>query len=285
MSFQNGLKPYEKIDSNEKMLGISFIDMLKPNIKVKQNDNVIKMLDIVKDEPEAYLELLSVAIFHRNFEITKLIIEKYINSEIDPPYINALSFYNSILRDNSNNIIQDSKDNYIDIICPFVLMAGIGGDIQIFEYLLKNGLIPELNLSGVIGLTKKYKNIFNSNIIGACAYYGNDKLLEYLLKNYRSELDINFITTEKKSKTSKIHFMKELSEASTPLLACTGPSSDEKTIEILKILEEYKDDEQYCVDFVYLMYHYEQWFKNRIKTKDESNKRVCFKIKNNYFNY
>ena len=36
-----------------------------------------------------------------------------------------------------------------------------------------------------------------------------------------------------------------------------------------KILEEYKDDEQYCVDFVYLMYHYEQWFKNRIKTKDE----------------
>ena len=240
MSYQNGLKPYEKIDSNENMYGKSFIDILKPIIKEKQNDNVIKMLDIVKDEPEAYLELLSVAIFHRNFEITKLIIEKYINSEIDPPYINALSFYNSILRDNSNNIIQDSKENYIDIICPFALMAGIGGDIQIFEYLLKKGLIPELNVSGVIGLTKKYKNIFNSNIIGACAYYGNDKLLEYLLKNYRSELDINFITTEKKSKTSKIHFMKELSEASVSLLACIGPSSDEKTIEILKILEEYK---------------------------------------------
>ena len=240
MSFQNGLKSFEKIDSNPNMLSISFIDILKPNIKVKQNDNVITMLDIVKDEPEAYLELLSVAIFHRNLEITKLIIDKYINSEIDPPSINALSFYNSILKDNSNNIIQDSKDNYIDIICPFVLMAGIGGDIQIFEYLMKNGLIPELNLSGVIGLTKKYKNIINSNIIGACAYYGNDKLLEYLLKNYRSELDINFITTENKSKTSKMRFSKELSETSTPLLACVGPSSDEKTIEILKILEEYK---------------------------------------------
>ena len=30
-----------------------------------------------------------------------------------------------------------------------------------------------------------------------------------------------------------------------------------------KILGKYKNDEQYCVDFVYLMYHYEKWFKNR----------------------
>ena len=240
MSFQNELESYEKIDSNKNMLSISLIDILKPNIKKKQNDNVVKMLYIAKDEPEAYLELLSVAIFHRNLEIIKLIREKYINSEIDPPSINALSFYKSILPDNPNSKLKEPKDNYIDIICPFVLMAGIGGDIEIFNYLLENGLISDINQSGVIGLTQKYKNIFNSNIIGACAYYGNDKLLEYLLRNYRSKLDINFITTEKKSKNTKINFNKELSETSTPLLACVGPASDEKTIEILKILEDYK---------------------------------------------
>ena len=176
MSFQNESKSNESMDSYK-----SLIYLIMKNIKLKQNDYIINMLNMVKGEREGYLELLSVAIFHRNLEITKLIIEKYINSEIDPPHINALSFYNSIIKDNSENILQNSKD-YINIICPFVLMAGIGGDIQIFEYLLKNGLIPKLNLSGVIGLTENYKNIFNSNIIGACAYYGNDELLEYLLK-------------------------------------------------------------------------------------------------------
>lgn len=74
MSFQNNLKSYERMASMTNMLGVSLIDMLKPNIKTKQNENVIKMLDIVKDKPEAYLDLLSVAIFHKNLEIIKLII-------------------------------------------------------------------------------------------------------------------------------------------------------------------------------------------------------------------
>ena len=32
---------------------------------------------------------------------------------------------------------------------------------------------------------------------------------------------------------------------------------------LLQFLTKYKTDEQYCVDFVYLMYHYKKWFKNR----------------------
>ena len=225
---------------NKDMLGISLIEMLKPNIKNKQNDNVIATLDIVKDGTEAYLELLSVAIFHKNLEIIQLIIEKYINSDIDSPYINALCFYNSILPENSKNKLNDNKDNYIEIICPFALMAGIGGDIEIFKYLLNCKLITDLNIFGTIGLSKKFKNVFNSNIIGACAYYGNEKLLEFLLKNYRSELDINIYTTEKQSKKAKINFLEELSGTSPTLLVCEGPASDEKTMEILKILEDYK---------------------------------------------
>ena len=240
MSFPNDLKGYEKMAQMKNMLGVSLIDILKPNIKKKENENVIKMLDIVKDKPDAYLELLSVAIFHRNLEIMKLIIEKYINSEFDAPYMNALTFFNSIIPDDSQYQLTDSKNNYIEIMCPFVLMAGIGGDIEIFKYLFKLSLISDLNISGTIGLSKKFKNAFTSNIVGACAYYGNDKLLDYLLKNYRSELDINITSTEKKSKNTKIHFLKELTGASPPLLACAAPISDEKTIKILKILEDYK---------------------------------------------
>ena len=198
MSFQNNIKAYERMASMTNMLGVSLIDMLKPNIKTKQNDNVIKMLDIVKDKPEAYLDLLSVAIFHKNLEIIKLIIEKYINSEIEVPYMNAFSFYNSILTDDSKYKLTDSKDNYIEIACPLALMAGIGGNIEIFNYLLNQDLISDLNVSGTIGLSKRFKNAFTSNIVGACAYYGNDKLLEYLLINYRSKLDINITSTEKK---------------------------------------------------------------------------------------
>ena len=240
MSFQKNIESYDKIHSMNNMIGISLIDILKPNIKTKQNDNVIQMLDIVKDEPEAYLELLSVAIIHRNFEIIKLIIEKYIKTEIDSPSINSLVFFNSILPDDSKLKLNDTKENYEDIICPLVLMTGIGGNIEIFKYLMSKDLINDLNIIGTIGLSKKYKNAINSNIVGACAFYGNHKLLDYLLKNYRLKVDINVITTEEKVQKNKKKFFKEVDGTSPPLLACAGPCSDEKTFEILKILEEYK---------------------------------------------
>ena len=215
MSSPNDLKTFEKISSMKNMLGVSLIDMLKPNIKTKQNDNVIKMLDIVKDKPEAYLELLSVAIIHKNFEIMKLIIDKYIFSDLENPYINALSFYNSILPDNSSNKLVDSTNNYIDVVCPYALMAGIGGDIKIFNYLLKHHLISDLNIQGAIGFSKKFKNVIISNIIGACSYYGNDELLEYLLKNHRSELDINLFCSEKKNQKYKNSFFKRINRFNT----------------------------------------------------------------------
>ena len=245
MSFQNNLESFDKISSISNMIrtGISLLDILKPNIKSKQNDNVIKMLDIVKDEPDAYLELLSVAIIHSNFEIVKLIKEKYIKNEIGSLSLNSKIFYNSILPDDSKFKLNDLKNNYEDIICPLVLMAGIGGSIDIFKYLIDQDLIDlinDLKIIGTIGLSKKYRNAINSNIIGACAFYGNHILLDYLLKNYRLKVDINVIATEEKVQINKEKIIKEMEGASPPLLTCGGPCSDDKTFEILKILEEYK---------------------------------------------
>ena len=96
---------------NKDMLGISLIEMLKPNIKNNQNDYVIKTLDIVKDGVEAYLELLSVGIFHKNLEIIKLIVEKYITSEkafADNEYVTAAIGSERGWTDNERKILSDS---------------------------------------------------------------------------------------------------------------------------------------------------------------------------------
>lgn len=237
------MKNLDQFSNMKNMLNVSLIDILIPQIKSNQNENVIKMLDIVKDKPDAYLNLLSVAIFHKNLKIVELILDKYFTSDIEEPYINSHFLYNSILPENSKYKLTDTKNNYNEEICPYAVMAGIGGDIEVFKCLYKKKLINNYNInySGIIGLTKKYKNAFFSNIIGACAYYGNDKLLEYILTNYRAVLDININTTEKKAKNStKFHFSKEFSDFTPAFLGVGGHLSDKKSLEILKILEEYR---------------------------------------------
>ena len=229
------LNTLEKMTSMKNMFGNSIIEILKPNIKSGQNESVIKMLEIAKDKPDTYMELLSVAIFHKNFEIIKYMVEKFNINESDSPFMSALSFYNSILPDNSENKLNDSRENYTMIQCPFVIMSGIGGDVEIFKYLLQKKLISNKNETGIVGLSKKLKNSFYSNIIGACCYYGRIELLEYLLKNYK--FDLNVVTTEKKSKSGRVGYSKEYLGLTPALLAVVGNITDEDTVKILKILK------------------------------------------------
>ena len=231
------LNTLEKMTSMKNMFGNSIIEILKPNIKSHQNESVIKMLEIAKDKPDNYMELLALAIFHKNFEIIKYMVEKFNITENDSPFMSAISFYNSILPDNSEFKLNDSRENYNMIQCPFVIMSGIGGDVEIFKYLLKKKLISNLNETGIIALSKKLKNSVNSNIIGACCYYGKKELLEYLLKNHK--FDLNLVTTEKKSKLGKVGFSKEYLGLTLPMLAVVGNNNDEITVNILKILKNY----------------------------------------------
>ena len=230
------LIPLDKIPNVKNILGL---EPLKQNIKSKKNDEFKNYLSSI-DKPQIYLELLPIAIFHQNFEIVKLMVEKFNIKNTVFVNMNASSFYNSILKDDSKDKITEGKDIYIDVQIPFVLMSGIGGDIEIFKYLLNQKLISDKNQTGIIGLSKKFKNIFNSNIIGACAYYGNNKLLEYLLKNYKNDLDVNVTTTERKSRNTKPNILKEFQGCTPCLLAVEGPSSDATTLETLKILNNHK---------------------------------------------
>ena len=239
MSIPNDLSNLEKMQNMKNMFGDGFIEFLKQSIKIHQNDNVIKMLDLTKDKPETYIELLSVAILHHNIPVLKHIIEKFNLTENDSPYINALSFYNSIFPDDSKNKLTETKEGYIDVQIPYILLAGISGHIDIFEYLMNNKLIFNKNLTGIIGISKKNKNISNSNVIGACAFYGKYKLLDFILKNYKDELDIEFNTTEKKAKNNKMRFSKEYSGYTPALLALVGPSDDKDSLEVLKTLAQY----------------------------------------------
>ena len=239
MSIPNDLSNLEKMQNMKNMFGEGFIEFLKQSIKIHQNENVIKMLDIAKDKPETYIELLSVAILHHNIPVFKHIIEKFNLTENDSPYINALSFYNSIFADDSPNKLTETKDGFIDVQIPYVLLAGISGHIDIFEYMMNHKLIVNKNLTGIIGISKKHKNIFNSNVIGACSFYGKSKLLDFILKNYKEELDIEFSTTEKKAKNNKMRFSKEYSGCTPALLALVGPADDKDTLDVLKTLAEY----------------------------------------------
>ena len=239
MSIPNDLSNLEKMQNMKNMFGEGFIEFLKQSIKIHQNENVIKMLDIAKDKPETYIELLSVAILHHNIPVFKHIIEKFNLTENDSPYINALSFYNSIFADDSPNKLTETKDGFIDVQIPYVLLAGISGHIDIFEYMMNHKLIVNKNLTGIIGISKKHKNIFNSNVIGACSFYGKSRLLDFILKNYKEELDIEFSTTEKKAKNNKMRFSKEYSGCTPALLALVGPADDKDTLDVLKTLAEY----------------------------------------------
>ena len=241
MSIPNDMSTYEKMANMKNILGDSFLEIFKQNIKSNQNENVIKMLDIAKDKPDTYIKLFAIAILYQNLEIIKHIKEKFNITKADILYTNSLSFYNSIVKDNPNEKINEPKENYIEEQCPLIIVGGIGGNIDIFKYLLDNNLISDKKEIGLVGLTRKNKNMFYSNVIGACAYYGNSNLMEFLLKNYKNELDLNFQATEKKSKiNARVRFNKEY-KGFTPcmLSVCSRLCSDAQTVEIFKVFKNY----------------------------------------------
>ena len=173
-------------------------------------------------------------------------IENFAITPSQTPLLNALSFANDILPDNAKVKQSENKDSYQDIECPLVIQAAIGGDIEILKYLISKGF-NDIDNVGHIALSKKQRNSVVSNVIGAAAFYGKTAMLEYLLKTYEKKVDINLKASEKKGKKKHMSLIKEYSGFNAVTLAIAGDANDDTTIEVMKILDGYKVNED--VDF------------------------------------
>jgi ankyrin repeat protein len=229
----------DQINNLKNMVSGNLLEFIKPQIKNHQNENVLKIMDMIHDHPDIWLEFLSLSIVHKNYSIMKYMIETFRINPNQKSFLNSLTFYNDILPDNSNLRINDHKELFIDVEVPFEILCAIGGDREIFDYLKQKKFIKNIGNSSVIGLTKKQKNAFFSNAIGASCYYGRSEYLKYILNN--GNLNIDFETTEKKAKNKHISFNKEFTNFTPIFLAIASEiAKEEESIECIKILNEAK---------------------------------------------
>ena len=228
----------EQINNLKNMVSGNLLEFIKPQIKNHQNENVLKIMDMIHEHPDIWLEFLSLSIVHKNFSIMKYMIETFRINPNQKSFLNSLTFYNDILPDNSHLRINDHKELFIDIEVPFEILCAIGGDKEIFDYLKQKKFIKNSGNSSVIGLTKKQKNAFYSNAIGACCYYGRYEFLKNIINN---NLNIDFETTEKKAKNKHISFNKEFTDYTPIFLAIASEiAKEDESIECIKILNEAK---------------------------------------------
>ena len=71
-------------------------------------------------------------------------------------------------------------------------MAGNVGIIKALEAAGLSLYGPDCNFKGHIALSQRHQNSVSSNVLGACAYWGNHEALEYCLKKSSIRLE-NFI--------------------------------------------------------------------------------------------
>jgi ankyrin repeat protein len=146
--------------------------------------------------------------------------------------VNLASISSEILNDKAN----DNREVYIDNDISLIILAAIGGDKDIFAYLVENGC--SVGTINHITLSKKNRNSVVSNVLGAAAFYGRVDLVSYILEKYKG-VDVNFKATEKKSKI-KINLQNKEFTDYTPLhLAVASDAPEDYSIHILKLLNKH----------------------------------------------
>jgi len=102
---------------------------------------------------------------------------------------------------------------------PFIIQAAAQGDVECYNTLLNNGCKAE-GETGFIGFSRKRKNQIISNVVGAAAFNGSNKILKRILKE--STKDINFLSTEKKDFNAIGSFQLEYTNYTPIMLAAAG---------------------------------------------------------------
>ena len=62
-------KNIEDLQNLKNMFDNNVIELIKPSIKEKSNENVLKFIEVIKERPENWFEFTSISIFHQNFQI------------------------------------------------------------------------------------------------------------------------------------------------------------------------------------------------------------------------
>ena len=101
---------------------------------------------------------------------------------------------------------------------PFIIQAAAQGDVSCYETLLNNGCKAED--TGFIGFSRKRKNQVISNVVGAAAFNGSNKILKKILKE--STKDINYLSTEKKDFNAVGKLQEEYTSYTPIMLAVAG---------------------------------------------------------------
>jgi hypothetical protein len=130
----------------------------------------------------------------------------------------------------------ENKESYLKVDCPWIIQAAVGGDIDIFNYLLDHG--ANVNSVGHITLSRKNKNSVISNVLGAAAYYGRSNLVHFILEKYPA-VDKNYKCTEKKAKVKQFNQSKEFADFTPVHLCISSEIQEDDTIEILRKLNTY----------------------------------------------
>lgn len=108
---------------------------------------------------------------------------------------------------------------------PYVLQAAASGDVTTLQAVLDAaGSIAD---AGFICLSKKRKNHVASNVVGAAAYAGKRKLLEYVLKRVgKNHLEVPAQEThDKDSGKAPSTFVKEFA-GYTPLMLAVAKGDE-----------------------------------------------------------
>ena len=105
---------------------------------------------------------------------------------------------------------------------PFIIQAAVAGDVKVMKTLVKAGC--QLNDVGHICLSKRRQNSVASNVIGACAYHGQDKALKYCLQELQSDfVNVQAIETADREAKKGGVFKPEMNEFTPLQLALISP--------------------------------------------------------------
>lgn len=101
---------------------------------------------------------------------------------------------------------------------PWIIQAACAGDVPVIKAFLEGGC--QLTEVGHICISKRRMNSVTSNVIGAAAYYGQDKALKFFLKELgRDFVDVKAIETADRNQAKGVAFKPDM-QGFTPLQLC-----------------------------------------------------------------